>query len=110
MFDIEIDNFKRKACLVMGDHMTQTPDFITYSSVVNRQNMCIVLMMAALHDLDDKVADVFNTYVSKPNREIIQELPCPEFGNQTGKSAMIVRALYGLENAGTALEHILHSV
>ena len=38
------------------------PDAIT-SNVVTKETVCIALTMAALHNLDVKVADVLNTYV-----------------------------------------------
>ena len=51
VLDIKMEDFKRKACLVVGDHMTHTPDVITYSSVVTRETVHIALNMALLHDL-----------------------------------------------------------
>ena len=42
-------------------------EFFTYSSVVTRETVCIALTMAALHDLEVKLADVLNAYVSAPN-------------------------------------------
>ena len=80
--------------------MTHTLDTSTYFSVVMRETVCIALNMAALHDLEVKAADVLNTYVMAPKREKIQTVLGPEFGDNTGKSAMIVRALYGFKNAG----------
>ena len=43
--------------------MTQISDLITCSSMVTKENVCTVLMMVALHDLEVKVADVLNAYV-----------------------------------------------
>ena len=68
-FGIKIEGFCRKACLVAGRHMTNSTDTIIYSSVVTRETMHIALTMAALHDLDIKVADVLNTYVMASNIE-----------------------------------------
>ena len=50
-FDIKMEDFWRKECLVMGGHMTHTPDTITHTIVVKRETMCIAFTMAALHDL-----------------------------------------------------------
>ena len=41
VFDIKMEDFWRKACLVVGGHMTQLPDNVTYSSVVTRETVCI---------------------------------------------------------------------
>ena len=37
VFDIKMDDFHRKVCLVEGGHMTHTPDVITHASVVTRE-------------------------------------------------------------------------
>ena len=56
VFYINLDDFQRKACQVVGGHMTHIPDTITYSSVVTRETVWITLTMAALHDLEVKAA------------------------------------------------------
>ena len=82
--------------------MTHTPDTITYSSVVTRETVCIALTMAALHDLEVKAANVLNAYVTAPNHEKIWTVLGPEFGDDAGKSAVLVRALYGFKSAGAS--------
>ena len=42
--------------------MTNTLDVITYSSVATRDSVCIALVMAVLHDLEVKAADVSVEY------------------------------------------------
>jgi hypothetical protein len=37
IFVLMIENFRRKARLVAGAHMTDTPSVMTYSSVVSRE-------------------------------------------------------------------------
>ena len=61
--------------------------------------MHISQTMAALHDLQVKAADVLNAYMMAPNREKILTVLGPKFRNDTGKSAIIARALYGLKSA-----------
>ena len=56
----------------------------------------IVLTMAALHDLEVKAADLLNAYVMAPSHEKIWAVLGPEFGDDAGKSALIVRALHRL--------------
>ena len=97
-----MEDFHGKACLVAGGHMTNTPDTITYSSVVTRQTVCIVFTMAVLHDLEIKAADVLNAYVMAPNHEKLWTVVGPELWNDAGKSAIIVRVLSGLKNDGTS--------
>ena len=102
VFDIKMEDFHRKACLVAGGQMTNIPHTITFSSVVTRETLCIALTMAALHDLEVKAADVLNAYVMAANNDKTLTVLCPEFGDNAGKSATIVRALYGLKCTGAS--------
>ena len=36
MFDVKMEDFRRKACPVVGSHITQRSDVNEYSSVVTR--------------------------------------------------------------------------
>ena len=71
VFDIKIEDFWRKAHLVVGGNMTHTPNVIIYSSVVIRETVHIALTMAVLQDLKVKAADVLHVYVTTPNRKMI---------------------------------------
>ena len=51
VFDIKLDGFVRKACMVAGGHMTDAPAVMTYASVVSRDTVRIALTLAGLHDL-----------------------------------------------------------
>ncbi len=71
-------------------------------SVVSHETICTALLLAALNDLNVKVGDVLNAYITAPITKKVQTILGPEFGIDTGKSAIIVRALYGLKSAGAA--------
>ena len=101
IFDIKMD-FTRKARLVAGGHMTDTPASLTYSSVVSRESVRIALLLAALNGLDVKTCDIGNAYLNAPCREKIWCFAGPEFGNRKGQKIRIVRALYGLKSSGAA--------
>ena len=98
VFDIEMEDFWRKACLVMGGHMTHTPDTITYSSVYTREIVHSVLTITVLHGLEVKAAEILNMYVMAPNCKKIWTILGPELGDDAGKSALILRAVYGLKS------------
>ena len=100
VFDIKMEDLQRKALLAVGGHMTHTLDAITYSSVVTRESVHIMLAMVALHDLEVRAADLLNAYVMAPNHDKIWTVLGPELGDNAGKSAIIVRVLYGLKSAG----------
>ncbi len=57
--------------------------------------------MAALNDLKVKVGDVLNAYITAPITKKLWTVLGPAFGIDAGKSAIIMRALYGLKSAGT---------
>ncbi len=58
--------------------------------------------MAALNDLNVKVGDVLNAYITAPITEKVWTVLGPEFGIDAGKNAIIVHALYGLKSTGAA--------
>ena len=71
MFDIKIEDFRQKACLVSGGQMTDAPAVMTYANVLSCKTVCITLTIAALNDLDVKVGDNMNAYVTAPFTEKI---------------------------------------
>ena len=89
--------------MVARGHMTTAPAAITYASVVARETVGIVLTLAALNVLEVKVGDVENAYITAPVRENIWTTVGPEHGEDAGKKAIIVRALYGLKISGAAV-------
>jgi hypothetical protein len=107
VFDVRFD-LTRKARLVAGGHMHKdVPSYATYSSVVSRDSVRIILTIAALNDLEVLAADIGNAYLNAPNKEKVHVICGPEiFGPEAeGKTAIIVRALYGLKSAGNAWRH-----
>ena len=102
VFDIKMEDFRRKARFVAGGHMTEAPPTLTYASVVSRETVRIALTMAALMDLSVKASDIQNAYLTTPCREKVWTVTGPEFGVDAGRRAIIVRALYGLKSAGSS--------
>ena len=100
IFDVKMDNFKRKARLVAGGHMIDTPPNLKYASVESQESVRIALTIAALNDLQVKAGDIQNAYLTAPCAKRIWTICGPEFGANAGKRAIIIRALYGLASAG----------
>ena len=72
VFDVKMgENFRRKARLVAGGHMTDTPAAMTYLSVVSRDSVRIALTIAALNDLKVMACDIQNAYLTADCRELI---------------------------------------
>ncbi len=87
---------------MVGGYLTQAPATITYASVVSRETMRLALTFASLNDLEVKAGNVLNAYITAPVKEKVWTILGPEFGLDSGKSAIIVRALYGLKSTGAA--------
>ena len=109
IFDVKMgENFRRKARMVAGGHVTETPSALTYSSVVSRDSVRIALTIAALNDLKVLACDIQNAYLTAPCREKIWTIAGPEFGPEDcGKKMLVVRALYGLKSSGAAFRAFL---
>ena len=80
--------------------MTVSPSSITYSSVVSRDRVIIDLDIAALNVLSILGCDIQNAYLTATYCEKIWTTAGPEFGSESGKKMLVVRALYGLKLSG----------
>ena len=108
VFDVKLgENFQRKARFCADGHKTQTPNSITYSSVVSRDSVRIMLLIAALNDLSLKATDIQNAFLTAPNLEKVYIRGGPEFGPDEGKTFIIRKALCGLKSASAAFRSYL---
>ena len=94
--------FRRKARLVAGGHMTDTPNTLTYSSVVSHDSVHIALTIVALNELNVMACDIQNAYLTANCREKIWTHAGPEFGSESGSIMIVKKALYGLKRSGAA--------
>ncbi len=75
-----MEDFQRKARLVAGGHMTDSPPaYVTYASVVSSEPVRIALTLAALNNLEVKTADIKDAYLTAPVGEKIYCKLGPEF-------------------------------
>jgi hypothetical protein len=100
IFDVKMEDFQRKARFVAGGHTADTPHAITYASVVSRESVRVEITLADLNELDVNMADIENAYLTAPITEKVWTVTGPEFGDDAGKHALIVRALCALKSAG----------
>ena len=64
IFDVKFgENFRHKAWLVAGGHMTETPATLTYSSVVSRYSVWLALTVEALNNLQVMSCDIQNAHL-----------------------------------------------
>ncbi|CAJ1941927.1 unnamed protein product, partial [Cylindrotheca closterium] len=96
------ENFRRKARYCADGHKTEAPAALTYSTVVSRDSVRILLMIAALNGLDLQCADIQNAFLTAPAIEKCYMVAGPEFGEEEGKVFIVRRALYGLKGSSAA--------
>ena len=77
------------------------------TSVVSRESVRIALTLSALNDLEVKTSDIQHAYLTAPCSEKVHTTLGTVFGENKGKTAVIVRALYGLHHQGQVSETIL---
>ena len=68
-FNIKMDDFRQKARLVTGGHITKAQATTMYASIVLRETVRIDLMIAALNDLEIKLGYILNVYIQAPVTE-----------------------------------------
>ena len=103
IFNVKLgENFRRKARYVAEGYKAKTPSSVTYSSVVKRDSIRILLLIAALNELDVKGANVKNALLTAPYKERSWLRAGTEFMDEQGKIFIVVRALYGLKSASAS--------
>ena len=99
IYDIKMD-FTKKARWVKAGHLTASTGGSSYAGVVSRELVQIALLYAAMNDLDVTYGDIKSAYLLAPTSEKHYIHLGSEFGEDAGKCALIVRALYGGKHAG----------
>ena len=103
IFDVKLsENSQRKVRFVADGRLVETPASVTYSTIVYRDSVRILLLAAALNGLEVKGTDVQNAFLSANNLDKHCLRVVPEFGPDQGKVFIVVRALYGLKSASAA--------
>jgi hypothetical protein len=80
IFDVKMEDFRCKARFVAGGHNTDTPHAMSYASVVSRESVITALTLAPLSDLDVKMADIENAFLTAPITEKVWTVLGLEFG------------------------------
>ena len=115
IYDVKFD-LTRKARYVGGGHLTKVSPSMSYSSVVSRDSVRIMFLIAALNDLDIEMCDIGNAYLNAETRERVWFRAGDEWGSaRAGCQVMIIRALYGLKTSGaewkkTFADYIKHTL
>ena len=84
---------------VSDGHLFETPASITYSTVVSRDSVRVLILVADLNNLETMGSDVQNAFLSAENIENHWIRDGPEFGAEQGKVFIVKRYLYVLKSA-----------
>jgi hypothetical protein len=86
VFDVKLgENFHRKGRYCADGHKTKTPASVTYSTVVSRDSVQIILSIAALNELEVLGAGVQNAFLTAPCKEKVWLVAGAEFGGEQRK-------------------------
>ena len=100
IFDINMEDFRLKARYVARGHATVAPPTLTYVSFFLQEIFRVALALSALNDVEVKISDIQNTYLTPPCLEKIWTTLGSELGTDLlGKKSLVVRALYGIKSA-----------
>jgi hypothetical protein len=64
IFNIKMEDLRQKSRLVAGGRMTDAPVTTTFASMVSRKTVRIFLTLAGLNNLQVKVSDIENAYIT----------------------------------------------
>ena len=101
------ENLRRKARFVADGHLVDTPASITYSTVVSRDSVRILILVSTLNDPKAMGADVNNDFLSSDNIEKHWISAGPKFGSEQGKLFIVIRSLYGLKSASADFRYFM---
>ena len=91
---------RRKARLVAGGHLTDTPIDSVYSSVVPLRGIRIMTFLAELNGNQAWATDIGNAYLESYTQEKVYIIGGQAFGDRQGHTLIITKALYGLRSSG----------
>ena len=108
VFDAKLsERFRRKARFAADGHKVSTPPSMSCSTVVSRDSVRILSLVAASNDLDVLGHDVQNAFPLADDLEKHHSIAGDEFGHKGGKVFPVVRALHGLKSASVAFRSFM---
>ena len=67
VFDVEFDgSFIKKACFCANGSKTDAPKYLSYSSVVSPESICIAFFLASLNDVEVFACNISGAYLNTP--------------------------------------------
>ena len=109
-WDVKNFTLARKCRLCANGSVVDSSGVATFSSVVSRESVRIAFTLAALNGLDVLSADCEGAYLNAPPREKVYTKCGPEWGELSGRWAIIIKALYGLSSSSVSWRAAISSV
>ena len=94
-------NYKRKARLVAGGHVTNPQGVNLSSTVVKSESVRAIYLAATLNKQKMLMGDIKNAYVQAYTREKVYGQAGEEWGSLRGMYLIVLKALYGLKSASS---------
>ena len=99
VYEIKMD-FTRKARLVVEGRRTPDSMLSMYAGFASRESVQIVFTHAVLNDLEIFAANISSAYLQASCSSNYWTKFSSDFGEYQGQTALVVRAAYGLKEAG----------
>jgi len=93
-------DMRRKARLVLSGQLTHPSNDKAYSGILSLEGVRTVLFLAELNELHLCAADVAQAYLEANTREKLAIVGDPEFGELSGHTLILIKALYGARTSG----------
>ena len=101
IFTVKPD-FRRKARLVIGGHVTDASIFETFAPTIKSENVRLIFLLTIKFLLNIVTGDINTAYLNAFTEEKIYSRAGAEFGEREGMIVIVVKALYGLKSSAHA--------
>ena len=95
-FDVKFDGRRRARICGNGSVVEKLTDAEVYSGVVSNDSVRTIMFLGKLNKLKICAADIGSAYLMAETKEKIVTKLGPGFGDLTGKTVVVHKALYGL--------------
>ena len=107
IFEIKQQDLRHKARFVVGGHVVDASQHVTYSSTIQDLSVRLLMLVAVQNGLDLMAGDIGNAFPTAPCAEKVWSVAGPEFGDKQGSVVILQRALYGLKTSSRAFHEFL---
>ncbi|KAL7490750.1 hypothetical protein ACHAWT_000281, partial [Skeletonema menzelii] len=101
---------RRKARIVAGGHLTDTPLESVYSGVVSLRGIRLMVFLSELNNLQVYQTDIGNAFLEARTTEKVYVIAGSEFGSYEGHVFVIIGSLYGLKTSSKRFHEVLNDV